>query len=199
MHLTKPAIPCITLCGTHFVTGIRKNGRESNDKSFFKLEMVNMDKNYSFAIFVDSDLEEKDFIKETIGYLGKKKNPFAVTAKPWNNVGVYNGTEPIEVFLQEVRNAFSGLQTQQKYYLALSDVLLKERVFNNGFAIVEKKQIRNIETDYDAKKYNDKFKRSSCRFNLISAGSVFYEEPGFDYNNSDLKKAGYNNIVEIGG
>jgi hypothetical protein len=91
----------------------------------------------------------------------------------------------------------NALQTDDsRWYYALSDLYL-ENYEAGQFAIVEKKKIRNLETNLSESSYVKRRKKSERRITLIKAGSVFRQDI------TDIavgyKVAGYNHIIKIGG
>ncbi len=159
-------------------TGSRKNGREDRENSFFKKEMKLLKKGYSFALFVDAD----KLPEETVCYMGQKRSAFRMTA-----VEAENNLE------DKVKAAFAGSKEPWQY--ALSDIVLEKVPVYSEFAIVEKKQVRNLKTVYSGKR----IRQNESQLNLIESGSVFYKSCPVGLENENCKNIGYNHIIDLGG
>lgn len=173
---------------TYVFTGNKCMDKEvNNDEGFFKREVTELEKGFSFAVFVTLDDKAKRLAVNDILYMGQKKSAFFVSA--------------IEVekddLTEKVKKAFSS--KDYPWFYALSDLVISDKVEYSTFCIVEDKHIRNLETVYQESKYVSKIKRNKVQFSLINHGSVFYETYGFDLSNENCKQIGYNQIIKLGG
>lgn len=175
-------------------TGNMKNG-ESKDEALFRIETIYMN-NVSFGVYLSLNEKAKDITTPTIVYMGTKRSAFRIEAEPVDE------QESLEC---HIKNFFKEFEIEKnKWFYCLSDVLPTKNWKYENFGIVEEKSIRNLETDYVAKNQVNRYRRSQNQYNLISAGSVFFDKvPSglIDENESikKLKRAGYNYIIEIGG
>lgn len=173
-----------------YQVGIKKNRskNETEDDSFFKQEFITLLEGYSFGIYVECDkLPEK-----SIQYMGQKKSAFLIEAIPQK----LDSESSLDSLVKKRFRHETG-----SWFYALSDIYLDQPFDGlNTFSIVEKKSLRNLETDYQNGKL--KTKRTNIQFNLISSGSVFFEmNPlGCIDNSKDYKyQVGYNHVIQIGG
>ena len=139
---------------------------------------------FSFAVFVN--LTEEVLPKKDIGYMGLGKSAFMITSK------IVAGND----LARRVEDTFAGYKGLWIY--ALSDLYIQGKFIYDKFCIVEKKQIRNLETRYDEKNHLRKLKRSEKQFNMIQKGSVFFKQCGLDIANENCQKIGYNKVVQLG-
>lgn len=166
------------------ITGNRKNEKNgSDDDSYFKRELITLNREYSFAVFT----EAKELPKKTIGYMGKKKSAFLVEAEEVDDINL----------IGMVESAFSG--DSEVWYYALSDLVVDKALMYNEFCIVEEKTLRNLETVHKEDNHLRKLKKSEIRYHLIQSGSVFYKECSVKPQNENCKKIGYNHLVHLGG
>lgn len=163
-------------------TGNRKNGDKDED-GFFKREAKRFKEDgFAFAVFVEC--EDGILPDKIIAGMGLKKSAFLV-----ESISVQkNDLE------ERIQNALAEGDT---WYYALSD-LMPEDEWDNTFSIIGKKQIRNLNTNMAENHYRSAIKRGKKQYNLIEAGSVFYEKKPV-LENENLRDAGYNWIVKIGG
>lgn len=182
-----------TLCDifeSHVVTGNRKDIPEGQEKKdgFFKRELKTFgkkyaDDNFAFAVFAEVD----DFPEKTIGYMGKKKSAFMVEAKEVDDIDL----------VTMVKNAFKSESGVWEY--ALSDLVVAGDMNYTDFCIIQDKQQRNLETDYDEKQHLKRMKKSQVGYHLVGRGSVFYQKCGLNIDNPNCEQIGYNKIVKLGG
>lgn len=154
---------------------------EERDGGLFKREMLSMKEGYSFAVFLDAEF----FPAESFGKMGKKKCPYYVFSEKKAN--------DLE---SQVKKAF---RNSSVWYYALSDLCPVQYVRPDTFFMSDTDYIRNIETDYQEKTHNKKFKKSEHRFNIYKSGSVFYSKSPDGFTNENYKKIGMNYLVKIGG
>lgn len=164
--------------------GNRKNNKISDDDCFFKQEMIRMKAGFSFAVFVN--VTEEVLPKKDIGYMGLGKSAFMITSKIVTDNDL----------AKRVEDAFAGYKGLWIY--ALSDLYIQGEFVYDKFCIVEKKQIRNLETRYDEKNHLRKLRRSEKQFNMVQKGSVFFKQCGLDIANENCQKIGYNKVVQLG-
>lgn len=166
------------------LTGNKKNEKNSDEDGFFKRQVVRFKRdNYAFAVFVEC--EEGILPQRMLANMGLKKSLFLVECTSVEK----NDLE------ERIQRAVKGTD---EWYYALSDVLL-DKEHAETFSIIFKKQIRNMETILEEKHFQKAVKRAKKQYNLIEAGSVFYKENPIQSQNENLRKAGYNCIVKIGG
>lgn len=169
---------------TDMLTGNRKNEKESDEDAFFKRQTKNFNKEgLAFATF--TTCEEDVLPRKEIAYMGLKKSTFLIESIPVEKNDL----------VERIQNA---IKVPEKWYYALSDILPEEASYHS-FAIVNKKQIRNLQTDYSQKNFQQAVQRNKKQYNLIEAGSVFFGEIPKLKTNDNLKKAGYNCIIQLGG
>ena len=173
---------------SRLITGNRKNNKKNDEDGFFKRQALcfkcEKDKKYSFALFVEC--EEGILPKNMLSYMGLKKSSFRVEC-----------TKVIENdLINRIKNALKG---KDIWYYALSDILLYDEDNINSFSIISKKQVRNMETNLNEDSFSKAVKRAKNQYNLIEAGSVFWSENPIHNQNENLKNAGYNYTVKIGG
>ena len=169
---------------SELLTGNKKNEKISDEDGFFKRQVIHFSrKDYAFAVF--AECEQDALPQKMIAHMGLKKSAFLVECIPVEK----NDLE------DRIQKAIKGSDV---WYYALSDILTEGADFDT-FSIVFKKQIRNMETNLKGKHFLGAVKRSKRQYNLIEAGSVFYEKNPISNQNNNLKKAGYNCIVKIGG
>lgn len=179
-----------SLFDTKQITGNRKNGEEQ-EEGFFKRE-VKMFKpihqsngiadKLSFAVFVEC--EEGLLPKKIVAKMGLKKSAFLVETLPVENNDLK----------ERIQQALGNGNT---WYYALSDLMPAEK--EKTFAIISKKQVRNLKTNMDKDSFQKAVTRSGHQYNLIAAGSVFYKEKPILQDNENLENAGYNCLIKIGG
>jgi CRISPR-associated protein Cmr3 len=179
------------LFAKNVIVGNRADSRNQDNKDgFFKREIVSFnhesenEDNVKYSFAVEIEAEENSFPNKIVAYMGKKRSAF-----------LFEFDEAKEAAIDtKVENA---LQTDDsRWYYALSDLYL-ENYEAEQFAIVEKKKIRNLETNLSESSYVKRRKKSERRITLIKAGSVFRQDI------TDIavgyKVAGYNHIIKIGG
>lgn len=166
----------------------KKDGSElSNDSRFFKREIHHFVKESkcSFAAYVT--LADGIKLEDTVISMGQKKFLFKVSFR-----------EEANTLEEDIKSLLFNDQAGTWYY-ALSDLILtvgeQDQVLTyDGFAIVEKKMIRHLKTDYQKKGYVKSISRSQKQYCLIKRGSVFYGTPP----QVETCTIGYNQIVTIG-
>ncbi len=169
---------------THELTGIDKNRSE---EAYFKRQYCIMNRGYSFVFFADLDGEGYDDYN-TICYMGQKRSAFKIEFK---------ASDSINKSYQDVeRSVREHFRASQNWYYALSDLILEEETdtANKNFFIAETKRIRNMENSL-AKDGSVIRKRGSVQYNLITAGSVYYETP--PCMDESYKTAGYNYCIKL--
>lgn len=164
-------------------TGNRKNGQDKQD-AFFKRQAKRFKREqFAFAVFVEC--EEDLLPKKEFAGMGLKKSLFQVeTCKAHEND-----------LTKRIQNALGGGDV---WYYALSDLVVQNPQIK-AFSIVEKKQIRNLQTNFKEKSFQAAVGRNQKQYNIIAAGSVFYARIPKFASNENLEKAGYNQIIKIGG
>lgn len=169
---------------SELLTGNRKNEKISDEAGFFKRQVIRFSRrNYAFAVF--AECEEGALPEKMIANMGLKKSAFLVECMPVEK----NDLE------ERIQKAVKGTES---WYYALSDILTADENFDT-FSIILKKQIRNMETNLEGRHFGEAVKRSKKQYNLIESGSVFYGKNPIQNQNENLKRAGYNCIVKIGG
>ena len=169
---------------SELLTGNRKNEKTSDKDGFFKRPAIRFRrKNYAFAVF--AECEKGALPEKMIANMGLKKSAFLVECTPAEK----NDLE------ERIQKAVKGTES---WYYALSDILTEDESFGT-FSIILKKQIRNMETNLEGRHFGEAVKRGEKQYNLIESGSVFYGENPIQNQNDNLKRAGYNCIVKIGG
>lgn len=171
---------------------------QKEERGFFKRQVIRMKDGYSFAVVVElPDSRKKYLPSQAICYMGTKRSAFLVNSIP---IGIKeNKFYDIEEYLEEAFKTYSKVNgIQSCWYYALSDVFVGEPMNWKGFSIIEKKNIRNLETNVDSKNYAQKRKKSEKRIHLISRGSVFAEKPDFA-DKQYCKRIGLNSIICLGG
>lgn len=151
--------------------------KAKRDEAFVKKLYYKLKEGYSFAVIVE--LEDGIDLNDTICYMGREKSSF--------RVDVIKDVEDFE-FHKFVNT--NGM----KFYYALSDLILKEKIEYNGFAMVEVGSLRVLTTKI--KNNCLKKTREQQFYNVIKAGSVFYEKPKNDCFYGE--QYGLNKLKEIG-
>ena len=183
------------LFNTEYQVGINaQRQHESNEKSFFKQEVVYMNKNFSFGVYVDimDDLDFNVLNKKLFCHMGQKGSLFSVEfiekeIKPGESID-----ETIDL---SVKKRFA--EEHDCWYYALSDLYVSNDVTYKQFSMVNKKSTRNLHTRME----NNKVKtfRTDCQFHVIAAGSAFYLEKPFEFEKDSKYTIGYNHLIKIGG
>lgn len=173
-----------SLFDSTLLTGNRKNGSDSDEDGFFKREVKWFhNKGYAFAVYVEC--EDGLLPEKALASMGLRKSSFMV--------------ETILVEKNDLEERIgNALKSDEVWYYALGDVL-PEYLEYNSYAIVFRKQIRSIQTNMEEKEFHRAVRRNERLYNLVEAGSVFYEEAPQVRENDNLKRAGYNWIIKIGG
>lgn len=177
------------------------NHKYKSKEGFFKREVHQLVPGYAFAAYVTLADDISPSIQ--IMPMGQKKSLFQVEL-----------TEARNDLVEDVRRTLQRNQTStdQTWHYALSDLIFpvggdKEdkqtsssvkkdehaMIGYDGFAMIEKKIIRNLHTSYD-KGYIRGIKRSASQYCLIKKGSVFYGNPP----KLESSSVGYNQLVKIG-
>lgn len=181
--------------GIYVNTGNMKNG-ESKKEALFKRETIYMNKS-CFGVYISLDDNANGIDSSAIVYMGTRRSAFRIEAERVEENTSLEGH--VKKYFEDL-----GIDKTYKWYYCLSDVLPIEKWGYSEFGIVEKKSIRNLETDYAAKNQVKRYRRSENQYNLISSGSVFWETipeglTGESNSIKKLKQVGYNYIIEIGG
>ena len=179
---------------TTVLVGNRKNKSvgASDEDAFFKREVHCLLEGMQFAIYVTvNDSEDYGFLdpdKTYLAKMGQKKSLFKVCIKEEDNK------------LEEQVRGHLEDQTPQgmTWYYCLSDCRFSSRISYSGFAITEKKSLRNLQTSYSKRSNVTKNISKSQQYNLFQRGSVFYENIPSHLNTHD-QVAGFNHIIEIKG
>ena len=179
---------------TTVLVGNRKNKSvgASDEDAFFKREVHCLLEGMQFAIYVTvNDSENYCFLdpdKTYLAKMGQKKSLFKVCIKEEDNK------------LEEQVRGHLEDQTPQgmTWYYCLSDCRFSSRISYSGFAITEKKSLRNLQTSYSKRSNVTKNISKSQQYNLFQRGSVFYENIPSHLNTHD-QVAGFNHIIEIKG
>ena len=154
--------------------GIRKKDEED---AYFKKAYCRLKAGCSFAFTAEIDAG----LKNTVCYMGRERSPFILEAEKID-----------DKTLPEI-TADCG---SEKVYYALSDLMIKNKLAYEGFAMVSTGKTRMLSTSYDAQKKLN-VSPSNKLYSLIRAGSVFYEKPDADAFYEE--GFGLNTIIEIGG
>lgn len=172
----------------YVVSGTRKqaNKLDVGDSTFYKRERIVLDEHFSFALFAEISEEARELPQKLFCHMGRYQTAFAMTAEKVQE----NDLE------KRVRQAFSSGKVWQ---YALSDLLCEEKQEYHTFCIVEEKKMRNLESVYQQERQRDKLRKSERQFNLIQAGSVFYECCSLNLTNKNGSQIGYNQLVQLGG
>ena len=187
----------------HIRTGNQSNASgERGEKAFFKREVVEMNPEYSFAVIADIADNVFDDKEQMTANIGRKGSTFMVQIeKLAEDSNLYGG---IEKYVEAAFTAYvERHEVKDVWYYALSDIYCPEDIINsdsNGYAMILKKYIRNIETVLSENGYHKKRKKNE-RINLIEKGSVFFFDPCSIQSDAykNCKKAGYNAVIILGG
>ena len=179
---------------TTVLVGNRKNkpAGASDEDAFFKREVHCLLEGMQFAIYVTvNDSENYCFLdpdKTYLAKMGQKKSLFKVCIKEEDN----KLEEKIRGHLED--------QTPQgmTWYYCLSDCRFSSPISYSGFAITEKKSLRNLQTSYSKRSNVTKNISKSQQYNLFQRGSVFYGNIS-DHLNTHDQVAGFNHIIQING
>ena len=177
---------------TTVLVGNRKNKSvgASDEDAFFKREVHCLLEGMQFAIYVTvNDSEDYGFLdpdKTYLAKMGQKKSLFKVCIKEEENK------------LEEQVREHLEAQTPHgmTWYYALSDCRFSSPISYPGFAITEKKSLRNLQTIYKKQSNVTENITKSQQFNLFQRGSVFYEKISGHLNTND-QVAGFNHIIDI--
>ena len=178
---------------THIKVGIN---RFLEKDGFFKKEYKSL-KDYKLCFYVTFN-ETKFKIPDNkritdIVYMGMGKSAFKFT--------MYKETNCLEDKIESIMKA------DNMFYYALSDLACKDTKKLNeccDLIFLETRNFRCLKTNYQEKSFYNKLKQSGL-YNLIRAGSVFFVNDVKKYEfeqlfeNDNLKKAGFNQIIKIGG
>ena len=157
-----------------------------DERAYYRRQTVRLDSDCAFAAYVEADADALP--PESVAYMGQKRAAFRVTAEP-------SDAQPIET---QVREAFADA-SETPWFYALSPLRVPADAARRAFRIVKEISQRNLATDYSAPTPIHKLKRSSVRYNLIQAGSVFYGEPPALSGDENCRNIGYNSVVQLGG
>ena len=179
---------------------------EDDDNAFYKREAIRLHEDYSFAVYVQAEVSAfrgsangTSWI--TTANMGRKNVPFQVTFTVLDSslFTISNEDVPaVSAYLKKMtEDSFKG--EAECWYYALSDLYSAKGFGLKNFAIIAKKNIRNLETRAcETTGYINKRKKNE-RIHLIAAGSAFYaEQPSFE-KNINCQKIGYNMIAKLGG
>lgn len=172
-----------------------QTGQRDKDLDFFKRQIHVMKSGFSFAVYLT--LKEAEDLKldgyQSLAMMGQKKSLFQVT---FQEVAEAQHLETVRADLAQ--RTPLGLT----WYYALSDVYPgQEGYAHDNFAIVEKKSLRNLETDLSGDRLVKRIRRSDKQFNLIKRGSVFYHQAPYlgGCLPAYYQAVGLNYILEIKG
>lgn len=191
----------------HVLPGNQITG-DDDDNSFYKREAVSLHQDYAFAVYVqaangtygnDSATGEASWV--TTANMGRKNAPFRVEFTELDPA-IFSAREeelpPVSAYLKAMTESVFKDEPECWYY-ALSDLYSATGDKAKEFAILEKKNIRNLETRAcEETGYINKRKKNE-RIHLIAAGSVFYAEAPVFGKNVNCQKIGYNIIAKLGG
>lgn len=171
---------------------------QKEERGFFKRQVIRMKEGYSFAVVVEfPDSGENYLPTHTIGYMGTKQSSFLINSIPVE--GKENRFYDIEGYIRDMFCVYTKTYNIQDFwYYALSDLFIGEPMEWKDFCIIEKKHIRNLETNMGGETYADKRRKSRQRIHLISKGSVFAEKPDLAEMRY-CKNIGFNSIIRLGG
>ena len=181
---------------TAYVTGNRKViGGSDRDKGFYRRKTVLLKQGYAFAVLVTAS--EDAFPEDCVVCMGMKRSSFRARTMPADLLFTDGENKAAGELLKEKTEAF--FNTGETWYYALSDLYAPEGFVTDAFSIIEEKNIRNLETRYEEESGRLVPRRSSIRFNLVQAGSVFYGSCPTVFENSSPENSGYNVICKLGG
>ena len=177
----------------HLISGNRKNNKNDSDEDcYFKREVVtfkNDKKDYAFAAYLEV-ADDLAIPESEIVYMGHKQSAFRLEA--------FKAEHDEELSVQ-VEKAFDGVSTEP-WQCALSDLYVSEGSFDlDTFSIIEEKYLRNLETKYSESGQLKKIRKSNVRYSLVRSGSVFFEHCPLNLENEQVKRLGYNQVVQLGG
>lgn len=181
-------------------TVLTGNSRSSHDdgendkQDFFKRQVYHMAEKHSFAVYLTLKPEATVALDgySCFAMMGQKKSLFQVTFEEVST----------ESHLDAVTSALAQRTPEgMVWHYALSDSYYGNKGYRyGGFAIVEKKSLRNLETNLSEDRLVTRIRRSNKQFNLIKRGSVFYgQPPQSEALPEHYQVIGLNHIVEIKG
>ncbi|MBR4424348.1 MAG: hypothetical protein IKS66_00195 [Oscillospiraceae bacterium] len=202
------------------ITGNQKvTDDEEREKAFFRRERYVLEKDYAFAVLAET--ADDALHTDCVVYMGVKRAAFLARVCPVTAFQAFqrHSAESPSDLLKNLVEA--ELDTGETWYYALSDLILHSQTaqavadgsvaaelddlipppgFRLGsFAIVEEKSLRNIETKLGENRLLNRRRRSSIRWHLIRAGSVFSKQPPALEGNAAAEAIGYNVICNLGG
>ena len=163
-----------------------KDGRLDNEDGLFKREVFNMKEDYCFAVYltVDDDLNLTDGFVQ----MGQKATPFKV------NVSKEEDTLEREIIEHFKWKTPEGMI----WHYALSDQVLAGTLESDSFAIVQDRQVRQIQTDLSKQSFLKSIQLGKDFQTLHKAGSVYYGNMKNDNRITHAQLAGYNALIRIG-
>lgn len=172
-----------------------QSGQRDKDLDFFKRQVHVMKPDFSFAVYLTLKAAEGMKLDgyECLAMMGQKKSLFQVS---FQQVSEHHHLKTVQSDL--AKRTPSGLTWEY----ALSDLYFGPSGYvHNQFAIMEKKSLRNLETDLSADRLVKRIRRSDKQFNLIKRGSVFYGPESSLKNqvSATCDRIGLNHILEIKG
>lgn len=164
-----------------------KDGRLDNEDGLFKREVFNMKEDYCFAVYltVDDDLNLEDGFVQ----MGQKATLFKVS------VSEEEDTLEKEIIEHFKRKTPEGMI----WHYALSDQVLAGTLEFDSFAIVQDRQVRQIQTDLSQESFLKSIKLRKDFQTLHKAGSAYYGNMKHDNRHNHAQLAGYNVLIRIEG
>lgn len=190
------------------------NAKGKDEEGFFKMEYVQLKKEYAFATYVHIELPDTSKpLENKIAYLGKKKSTFLITFEKVDGMEIeYSDKYEDESKYLEALQRLHKDSTLQKdglnIYMAVSDCYVSQKIYEKcKWAATT---IRDYKVMINSKNaYGGYYKKEAVTMHLIRAGSVFvvsndekveflkYMNDGKEQLN--CKKIGLNQIYKLGG
>ncbi len=152
--------------------------KNSKENGFMKKVFQVLDKDFCFAVI--AELDEKVEFANTTCSMGREKSSFALEASSGFDI------------CKEIEDGYIGKNSCGFSY-AFGDIVLKEKPNYTAFAMINTKNLRYLQTEGN----NTKISRSGVLHNVVSAGSIFYNDN--DVNPYGNDKFGLNKIITFGG
>ncbi len=165
---------------------------DAENRAYYRRQMISLSPGYEFAVYVDAAPDA--FPADSVAYMGQKRAAFRVTAAPFATDEPGTAAEILE---RQVRAAFAD--GSEPWFYALSPLRIPSGTAFKSFCIVEETSQRNLTTDYKAPTPIHKLKRSTVRYNLVRAGSVFHSARPEIPPGQNCQTIGYNSVVQLGG
>ncbi|MCR4935517.1 MAG: hypothetical protein K5990_03440 [Oscillospiraceae bacterium] len=182
----------------HLITGNQQvTDEKEREKAFFRRERYVLDKDYAFAVLAET--ADDALPTDCVVYMGVKRAAFLARVCPVTAFPAFqrfSAESPSDLLKKLVEDE---LNTGEPWYYALSDLIPPPGFQLRSFAIVEEKSLRNIETKLGENRLLNRRRRSSIRWHLIRAGSVFSKQPPELKKNAAAEAIGYQVICNLGG